>query len=302
MEIKKYRGVFAASPTPFDQGGKVDAAVAETMTEYYIENGLTGIFALSSTGEYFAMPDRERERMAEAVICTTKGRIPVLVMVSDACLERVLENIRRMSACGADGVVLTAPCYYRYSQEELEVFFMRAAEASRIPLWMYNQPIRLPNILGEKLVMRLAAHPNILGLKDTGVDAVRLGRLAAAFKEREDFVYYAGSEGLAAYAALLGVSYVYALACVEPKLFVSMQRMAEEGNVAGLVAAQHRVDALCRIFQIVGGGSAESFSNFVMGIKAALEQKGIGRAYTAQLGRLPLEAEYAEICALLKEV
>lgn len=300
--MKRYRGVFAASPTPFCKDRRVDTTAVEAMTEYYIENGLSGIFALSSTGEYFAMPGAERERMAEAMVCAAKGRIPVLVMVSDACLETVLDNIRRMSACGADGVVLTAPYYYRYSQKELETFFLRAAEASLVPLLLYNQPTRLPNILEEELVMRLAVHPNIIGLKDTSVDAVRLGSLAAAFKEREDFVYYAGSERLAAYAALLGASYVYALACVEPKLFVSMRRMSEEGDVAGVIDAQHRVNTLCRIFQTVGGGSAESFSNFAIGIKAALELKGIGRAYTAQFGRLPSEAEYEALHRLLKEV
>ena len=112
-----------------------------------------------------------------------------------------------MAERGVDAVVLTAPYYYKYSQQELERFFVRAADMSPVPLLVYNQPTRLPSGLSEELVVQLADHPNIIGLKDTSNDAARLGRLAAALAKREDFLYYAGSESLAAYAALLKVNY-----------------------------------------------------------------------------------------------
>lgn len=301
MELERYRGVFAAAPTPFCADGTVDAETAAQWMEYYIGGGLSGVFALSSTGEYFAMTPAQRLRMVEACVNAAAGRVPVLAMVSDACLQTVLENIRRTAAAGADAVVLTAPYYYKYSGEELACFFAAAAEASPVPLLLYNQPTRLPNALDEALVLRLAGHPNIIGLKDTSTDAARLGRLAAVLAGRDDFLYYAGWEGFAAYAALLGVNYVYALAAVEPQLFVQMQAMARAGDTAGVLAAQRRVDGLFGLFRAVGGGSAESFSNFTAGIKAALEIKGMGRAYPAQLGRLPEEREYEAVRAILKQ-
>lgn len=299
MDLSRYRGVFAAAPTPFLSNGTVDTHTAERLTDYYADSGLSGVFALSSTGEYFVMPPLERERLVDAVVRAARRRMPVLAAVSDACLETVKENCRNMTARGVDAVVLTAPYYFRYSQDELFMFFSRVAETSPVPLLLYNQPSRLPSALSEELVLRLADHPNIIGLKDTSSEAPRLQRLATVFREREDFLYYAGSEGLAAFGALLGANYVYALACVEPALFVRMQQLAREGNTAGVLAAQARVDCLCRLFRVMGGGSAESFTNFAAAIKAALEIKGFGTAYTAQLGRLPTTAEYETLRAIL---
>lgn len=300
MDLERYKGVFAAAPTPFCANGEVDAEAAAQWMEHYIAGGLSGVFVLSSTGDYFAMTHAQRRRMVEASVQAAAGRVPVLAMVSDACLETVKENIRWTAQAGVDAVVLTAPYYYKYSQPELARFFIEAAESSPVPLLAYHQPARLPNTLDEALVLQLADHPNIIGLKDTSADAARLGRLAAALNGREDFLYYAGSESLAAYAALLGVNYVYALAAVEPRLFVQMQAMARAGNTAEVLAAQRRVDSLFGLFRAVGGGSTESFSHFTAGIRAALELKGMGRAYPAQMGRLPTEQEYNAVCAIIR--
>lgn len=301
MDLKRYQGVFAAAPTPFLADGTVDRKTAAELTGYYIEGGLSGIFALSSTGEYFAMTPKQRLAMVDATVEAAAGRIPVLAMVSDACLETVLENIRTIADHNVDGVVLTAPYYFKYSQNELYGFFSKAAEASKVPLLMYNQPTRLPSALSEELTLRLADHPNIIGLKDTSAEAARLARMAALVGGREDFLYYAGSESLAAYGALCGVNYVYALASIEPRFFVKMLAMAKQGDVRGVLQAQQRVDALCKLFRAIGGGSAKSFNNFAAGIKAALEVKGFGKAYTAQLGGLPTDAEYEAIRRILEQ-
>lgn len=302
MEINRFKGVFAAAPTPFCFDGTVDIDAVNKQMEYYIAGGISGVFALSSTGEYFAMTMSQRLRMVDAVVRTVAGRIPVLAMVSDACLNTVLDNIHAMTDHGADAVVLTAPYYYRYSQNELEQFFTRAAEESSVPLILYNQPSRLPSELSEELVFCLSEHPNIIGLKDTSSDSARLHRMSTSFSKREDFIYFAGSESLAAQAALLGANYVYALACVEPQLFVGMQEMARAGDTENLLGSQHKVDKLCGLFRAVAGGSAESFTNFASSIKVALELKGLGSAYTAQLGHLPSQGEYNAIRNILSQI
>lgn len=301
MDLQKYKGVFAAAPTPFHADGAVDVDTAARLADYYINGGISGIFALSSTGEYFAMTQKQREAMVDATAGAAAKRVPVLAMVSDACLETVQENIRIMCGHDVDGVVLTAPYYFKYSQQELYQFFCKAADSSKVPLLLYNQPSRLPNVLGEELVVKLADHPNIIGLKDTSAEASRLGKMAGLLGNRDDFLYYAGSESLAAYGAFHGINYVYALASVEPELFVKMKKMADAGDIAGVLKAQARVDHLCKLFRVMGGGSAESFTNFAAAIKGALEIKGFGRAYTAQLGRLPSEDEYAAIRSILEQ-
>lgn len=300
MDLQRYKGVFVAAPTPLLADGNVDVTTAEALTEYYISNGISGIFALSSTGEYFAMGHNQRKELVDTVVRTANGQIPILAAASDASLEIVKENIKKMADSGVDAVVLTAPYYFKYSQDELQTFFSKAADYSPVPVLLYNQPTRLPSALGEELVLKLADHPNIIGLKDTSADASRLGKMATLLGNRQDFLYYAGSESLAAYGALHGVNYVYALASVEPKLFVKMLEMGRSGDVQGVLNAQMRVDHLCKLFRVMGGGSAESFTNFAAAIKAALECKGFGKAYTAQLGRLPSEEEYSAIRKILE--
>ncbi len=301
MELSRFQGVFAAAPTPFLEDGSVDVPTAERLTDYYIDNGICGIFALSSTGEYFAMGHKQRNDLVEATVKAAAGRVPVLAAASDACLEIVKENIRRLAAQGVDGVVITPPYYFKYSQDELYRFFAEAADFSPVPVLLYNQPMRLASAISEELARQLADHPNIIGLKDTSDSAPRLEKMAAFAKQRDDFTYFVGAESLAAYGALNEANYVYALASIEPKLFVDMLEMGKKRDVVGVLNAQKRVVHLCKLFRIMGGGSAESFTNFAAAIKAALECKGFGKAYTAQIGRLPTEQEYAAIRQIVEQ-
>ena len=75
----------------------------------------------------------------------------------------------------------------------------------------------------------------------------------------------------------------------------------DAGDVGGVLKAQARVDHLCKLFRVMGGGSGESFTNFAAAIKGALEVKGFGCAYTAQLGRLPSPQEYEAIRSILEQ-
>lgn len=301
MNIHNFRGVFVAAPTFFKEDGNVDTAALRKLEDYLLEEKLSGIFILSSTGEYFAMSRRQRIQAVRTIVEEADGRMPVFTMVSDASLSQVKENIHEMESEGADALVLTAPYYYKYSMDELETFFSEAAEISSKPVILYNQPARLPNSLSEPLVEKLSQHPNIAGLKDTSSDASRVGRLASFFQKREDFIYYAGSESLAGFAALCGANFVYALACVDPKLFLDIRKSAAQNDVAGVMRLQHRVDILCQLFSSVNGGSAESFNNFCTAIKCALELKGIGKAYPAQMGSRPSSEAYHKVKNILEQ-
>ncbi len=300
MNLQQFKGVVVACPTPFTKHGTVDIDTTKKLAQYYFSNGVNALFALSSTGEYFTMAQKERLRFVNACIESAEKKGPVLAMVSDACLENVKENIKTMCSLGIDAVVLTAPYYYKYSQSELETFFLSAADSSAVPLILYNQPTRLPSILSENLVLNLSKHENIIGLKDTTAEVSRLESMATNFKQRDDFVYYSGSESLAGYAALHGVNFVYALASVEPKLFADMKESAKQGDTHAVLSAQKKVAKLFGLFSALQGGSGESFNNFIIAIKAALELKGYGKAYSSQMGSLPTAEEYEKIRKIIE--
>lgn len=284
MNLERFKGVVVASPTPFDSGRNIDEAGTRRLMDYYVESGVNGVFLLSSTGEYFSMPQEKRERFVGIAAGEIGGRLPLMVMVSDACLDTVLGNIDRYSAEKIDAVVLTPPYYYRYSQDELYEFFIAAADRSPVPLLLYNQPMRLPNNIEPELVKALSRHRNIIGIKDTSSDAVRLLKLLGSFKDSDDFLVYAGSESLAAYAALFGGNFVYALAAVRPEVFIEMLEKGRNRDIEGVMRLQDSINGLFGLFDAVKGGYKDSFSNFTHGIKAVLKLKGICEAYNSQLG------------------
>ncbi len=300
MVLKRFEGVIAAAPTLFDSGGEIDEKATRALMEHYVSSQLNGVFLLSSTGEYFTLSQKKREQFVETAAEQIGGRLPLMVMVSDACLDTVKENIRIMASKSVDALVLTAPYYYKYTQNELYHFFTEASEASPLPLLVYNQPSRLPNELGEELVIQLSKHPNIIGIKDTSADTVRMMRLMRYCKSYPNFLYYAGAEGVAAYAAMLETNFVYALASVKPELFLEMRRLGQKKDMDALMHLQKKVDKLCGMFSSVRGGSAASFSNFAYSIKIALETMGIGEAHVSQFDDKPDKDAYDRISSILK--
>ena len=284
MDIEKFKGTVVASPTPFDSLREIDVDGTGKMLRYFIDSGLNGIFLLSSTGEYFSMTKEKKEKFVTTAVEAVEGRLPLMVMVSDACLDNVLRNIDNYAKRNIDAVVLTPPYYYSYSQDELYEFFSAAADRSPVPLLLYNQPMRLPNIIEIELASALSKHHNIIGLKDTSPDAIRLLKLLNIFKDNKEFLIYSGTEGLAADAALYGGNYVYALAAVRPDIFIDMLKKGRQKDIEGVMLLQDKVNRLSSLFGTVKRGYKDSFSNFTHCIKAALRQKGLCESYNSQLG------------------
>lgn len=300
MKLETYKGVVAASPTMLTTCGEIDKKSTKKLMEHFVHSNLNGVFLLSSTGEYFTITPERREEFVEIAVEQIDGRIAVMAMVSDACIDIVKKNILIMANKKVDALVLTPPYYYKYSQNELFSFFTEAAETSPIPLILYNQPTRLPNEIGEDLIVRLSSHPNIIGIKDTSSDAVRMMKLVRICQNRKDFLYFNGSESVAAYAALLGANYLYALASIFPKLFLDIKDKGDKKDIKGIMQLQEKVDILCKLFGAVRGGSKESFSNFAFSIKVALEIMGIGQANISQFNEKLDEDIYSRVDEILE--
>jgi len=284
LDISRLKGVIVASPTPFTKSRDIDEEGTRRLMRYYINCGINGVFLLSSTGEYFTITQEKRLNFVNMAIDEINGKLPVMVMISDACIENVLRNLDLYTNKKIDAVVLTPPYYYKYSQDELYKFFTIVADKSPIPLILYNQPMRLPNNISLELVKDLSKHKNIIGIKDTSSEADKLLRLLSIFKGRDDFLIYTGSERLAAYASLFGGNFIYALAAVNPELFTNILEKGRNKDIDGVAELQNNINELFEIFNSIRGGYKESFSNFTHSIKAALKLKGIFESYNSQLG------------------
>jgi 4-hydroxy-tetrahydrodipicolinate synthase len=143
----------------------------------------------------------------------------------------MLENAHLMADAGARIAVLTAPGYFNYSQQEVERIFLQFADASPLPVMIYDIPAFAGMKLDTEMVNRLARHPRVIGFKDSSADMGRFRELLAALSARDEFYLLQGKEHLLAESLLAGASgFVVSLLHVDPRPFVALYTAARARN------------------------------------------------------------------------
>ncbi|MDR1979918.1 MAG: dihydrodipicolinate synthase family protein [Synergistaceae bacterium] len=227
--MKKIEGVFAPVATPFGADGNIDfGKYAENLAKFN-KTGLAGIVALGSNGEFTMLSHQEKLDLIQAV---RKG-IDGLLIAGTGCesLKETIELTKGAADRGADAALVINPCYYKRDLGEgtLEKFFIAVADASPIPLMIYNMPGNSGVNLSSNLVLKLAAHDNITGVKDSGGNIVQISEILAGAPE--DFSVFAGSGSyLFATTALGGKGGTLAVANVAPDLCAELYALCVKGE------------------------------------------------------------------------
>lgn len=289
---KNFRGVIVASVTPFSADRSVDAGAVRALMHYYAENGLCGAFLCSSSGEYYAMTDAQRTQTVRAG-AQARTALALLAQISADRPDEAVARAKRMADAGADAVVAQPPRFLDYSPDELYAFFCEIADASPVPLILYNHLTRLNNKLQLPLLKRLAGHENILAVKDTHNDAERMRTIASALPE---LLVYAGGDSMAQVAAQNGAYLLNALAAVAPKLMCALLAAGQRGDADTAARLQARVDALCGLFRLIPAetGSITAFSG---ALRAVLHRRGLLGMQCAQFGVPIDEAQIDAVAA-----
>ena len=267
------RGIVPPLVTPLLPGDRLDVASLERLIEHLIGGGVHGLFLLGTTGEGPSLGYRLRYEQVERACELVAGRLPVLVSVSDTAQAESLELAAHARDCGAAAVVATAPYYYTLTQPQLVRHFVRLAEQSPLPLFLYNIPSCVPVEIAPNSVLECSRIPNIVGLKDSSGDLdyfARVHRLVSA--ARPDFGLLVGPEELLAEAVTLGAhGGVHGGANLFPALYVALWEAAIDG-------AHSRCAELQAIVMQVSQGLyhlAEGPTRVLLGIKAGLAALGI---------------------------
>ena len=179
-----FRGSYTVCVTPFDGAGQYDAGRMRDYVDWQIEEGVHGLIPLGSTGEFLSLTRDERTAVAETVITTAAGRVPVLIGTAAEWTDEAISLSREAEALGADGVMLVPPYYSSPTDEELFVHFRRVAEAISIPVMLYNNPFTANVDLTAPLVARLSEIDNISYIKDTSKNVHRVTELLDACGDR----------------------------------------------------------------------------------------------------------------------
>jgi 4-hydroxy-2-oxoglutarate aldolase len=260
-------GVFPPIATTFDDRGAVDPDAIRANVARWLGGGVRGIVALGSNGEAPLLDERE----ADIVIGAVREAVPagrlLIAGTGRESTRATIDASRRAAALGADAVLVRTPSYFktRMTPDVLFAHYSALADAIEIPVLLYNYPAVTGISLTAATVARLAAHPNIIGMKETGTDAAQIAAfIEAASGQRFDVI--AGS-GPGFYAALClgGAGGILATACVVPRACVALYEAFRRGAHDEARELQRRI---VPITQAITTGFG------VPGLKAALDLTG----------------------------
>jgi 4-hydroxy-tetrahydrodipicolinate synthase len=192
--MTRFQGCGTALVTPFTTDGAVDYPALRALTDWQVAEGIDFLVVCGSTGEAQTLDEAERERVVAAVTEVASGRVPVMAGATSNDTAYAIEETKRMCRIGIDYVLSATPYYNRPSQEGLYRHFMAVADASTRPLCLYNVPGRTAVNLQPATSLRLAAHSNVMGIKEASGD---LKQVLEILRQRPDrFAVLSGDDWL----------------------------------------------------------------------------------------------------------
>lgn len=238
-----FRGSGVAIITPFLPNGDVDYDSLRALIDFQIQGGTDAIVICGTTGEASTLTDDEQVRVVDFTVREVAGRVPVVAGAGSNDTAHGVNLSKRLEALGVDGLLHVTPYYNKTSQEGLYQHFMKMADAVQIPIILYNVPGRTGMDLKPATVARLAAHPNIVGIKDA------TGNLSVTIDIRAlcgpDFDIYSGNDDVTVpVLACGGVGVISVLANIAPEVPHAICAHWFAGRHAEALALQARYQAL----------------------------------------------------------
>jgi len=214
------RGIICPLATPLTDEERLDEEGLDRLVDR-IAPVVHGIFVLGSSGELPVLEAPVAEAVVERVVDRVAGRTSIYVGVGDTGTRRTIANVRRLVTAGVDYLVVSSPYYYPSDEASLVTHFLQVAEASPLPIVLYNIPQNTGQVISATTVEAVASHPNIVGIKDSAGDMLQFERLLACRPER--FTVLQGREQLAA-ASLWrgGDGVISALANLAPEVLTAL--------------------------------------------------------------------------------
>lgn len=294
MEGRKYpQGVFAPVATTFGPDGELDLEGFGANMERYATSALDGVVVLGSNGESALLDATEKLRLIEAAVKTVDGRRLVLAGTGAESTRETIALTRQAAALGIDYALVITPHYYkpRYDQAAYVAHYRAVADASPVPIIIYVMAAYTGVDPAASLVQELSKHPNIVGIKDSGGNAPKVGEMIAT--AAPDFGVLAGSASFLYPALCLGATGgILALANIAPQTCKDLECLFRAGN--------H--DAARKLQLKLLAPNAAVTSRFgVPGLKVALEAVGLVGGLPRSPQQPLNESHAAEVLRTLSE-
>jgi 4-hydroxy-tetrahydrodipicolinate synthase len=186
--------VLTAMVTPFDQNGEIDFEATKTLVNHLIENGSDGLVIAGTTGESPTLTTDEKVELFEFVVNVVEGRVPVIAGTGSNNTKASISLTRLAEDAGVDGIMLVTPYYNKPSQEGMYQHFKAIAEATSLPIMLYNIPGRSVVNMSVETIVRLSKIDNIVCIKEASGDLDAMAQIIS--ETASDFTLYSGDDGL----------------------------------------------------------------------------------------------------------
>ncbi|RXM45630.1 dihydrodipicolinate synthase family protein [Flavobacterium sp. YO12] len=292
MKNNQFKGIIAYPITPFDENEKVDIKLYKQLLERLIVSGSHAVAPLGSTGVMPYLNDEEKEAITEATVEQTKGRVPILVGVSNLTTEKTIYHAKAAEKAGADAVMIIPMSYWKLSDDEIVKHYDTVAKQISIPIMAYNNPATAGIDMSPVLLKRLLEIPNVTMIKESTGDVQRMHYLKKELGE--DVAFYNGSNPLALSAFAAGAAgWCTAAPNLIPELNIALYNAIQNNDLKEAQKVFYKQINLLKF--IVEKGLPRA-------IKSGLNSMGIdGGKLRKPL--LPLtEKESSELSAILKLV
>ena len=237
MKKTLFTGMATAIVTPMKNDGSVDFEAMGRFIDFQIENGINALVVMGTTGENATLEPEEQKEVIEFTVKRTAGRVPVIAGTGTNNTTHVLENTKNACEVGVDGILVVTPYYNKATQAGLIKHFTMIADASEVPVILYNVPGRTGCALTPKTIAALAEHPNIVGLKEATGNMSQMVEIMNLCGDKIDV--YSGEDALTVpMMAMGGSSTISVLSNILPAETVAMTDACKAGDFKTAAAMQ----------------------------------------------------------------
>ena len=261
-----FKGLGVALITPFNTDGSVDYQSLKRLVEFQIDNGADFLCILATTGEAPCLTQEEKDKITELVRDVNKGRIKILKYCGGNNTAAVVEEIKNTDWSGIDGILSICPYYNKPSQEGIYQHYKAIAEATDLPVVLYNVPGRTGVNMTAETTLRLARDfKNIIAIKEASGNITQMDDIIK--NKPANFDVISGDDGITFPLITLGaVGVISVIGNAFPREFSRMTRLALQGDFANALTIHHKFTELFSLLFVDGNPAGVKATLNVMGL------------------------------------
>ena len=236
MKTPIFEGMASAIITPLNEKG-IDYELFAKLIEWQIAEGIDGLVVCGTTGEGATLTDEEHKSAIEFMVKQVAGRVPVIAGTGSNDTAYAVELTKHAGQMGVDGVLTVTPYYNKATQKGLIKSFTQIADASSVPVILYNVPSRTGVNIAPKTVLELSKHPNINAIKEASGDISQIAEIAHLCGDNIN-IYSGNDDQVVPIMSLGGKGCISVLSNLLPKETSEMCRLFREGDVKAAARLQ----------------------------------------------------------------